>query len=111
LDLVDWPSFETLPVSKSDPEQKVSAAEGEHVVRLECGLEVSVSSALLRRRYTMPLADCIEVLESETDTETGTEAYVQLMSLDHLLDMADVYAEHSGCIGQYVEFFETRLAA
>ena len=109
LELVDWPPYELLPKSPGDPEYDASQEAGERIIRLSCGSEVSVSVELLRRRQVLSLADCIASLESEMETDHRIEAWNQLVSLDHWLDRADVYADHCECVSHYVDFFVQRF--
>jgi hypothetical protein len=109
LELVGWPPYELLAKDYSDPEYQRSQEAGERIIRLTCGSEVSVSVELLRRRQVLSLADCIASLESELETDHRIEAWNQLVSLDHWLDMADVYADHWECVHHYVDFFQQRF--
>lgn len=113
LELVDWPPYELLPKDQEDPEFLKSQEAGERIIRIVSGnilkSEVSVSVELLRRRQVLTLADCITSLESELETDSRIEAWQQLTSLDHWLDMADVYAEHCDCVFHYVDWFIQRF--
>jgi hypothetical protein len=43
------------------------------------------------------------------ETDHRIEAWNQLVSLDHWLDRADVYAGHCECVSHYVDFFVQRF--